>query len=1642
MSSISPVEFKPLFETAPGLFLIISPDFKIIAVSDAYLEATLTRREEIVGKGLFEVFPDNPDDKNADGVSNLRSSIETVFKEGKPHKMGIQKYDIRRPDGVFEERYWSPTNTPVFNDEQEIVCILHSAEDITSSHLQKKKFEKLEGDYQLLINSVRDYAIFMVDVNGIVISWNTGAERINGYEADEIIGVSMEVFYMPDDISKGIPESNLKNALLNGHVETEGWRRRKQGTTYWVSNVITALKDEEGELYGYSIIARDITERKRAQEQVESLSMQINQANDAIYTVDAAFIIKSWNKGAEKLYGYSGEEAIGKSSLVLLNKVLSENELAMILKKLSDTDYWSGESQRITKDGTVIYVQSSSTTIRDSAGVIIGYTSVSFDITEQKRLRAQLKHLASIAEQSSEAIISRDLSQRLISWNKGAEILFGYSSAEALGKTAKELGIINSSDQELQEFAENILTYGSWKSEMEFYHKNGTPFYGAFAANAIMDENSECSSIVFIIKDISIHKQLEAHLKKSNDELEEKVRIRTELNIKNERRFQALIENSNDIITLMDESFRLLYRSPAATRILGWTDEDMIGVDATKNIYTEDRVYTSAVVQEVISNPGISVNTKFRMMHKEGHYLWLEGTLTNLLHDQFIKAIVFNFRNITERVEAEDRLLVSERNFRSTLDNMLEGIQIHDFNWKYLYMNESMVSFSRNTREGLMGKSLIEIYPGIEETKLFHTLNRCMKERVSERLETEFNFPDGTKSYFHLSIQPHPEGLLILSVDITKNKETENALIDEQDKFARIVASSPGLIYSFKLTPDGKMSFPYASKVFEDIFGIPYEELKDHVEIIIDSSVKEDRERLLTSIAQSAQSMSPWKLQFRYNHPKKGLVWLDGNSIPTSNPDGSILWHGVIMDVTERKIAEDKINEQNLRIKTISDNLPGMMLFQLTGETYENRKFTYVSNGVKEMTGKSPQEVLSDPSVLYNLILKEDIPNVVAAEIDSYKNITPFNVEARCLDYKGDLHWLNIISVPRKLNNGSFVWDGFHLDITDRKRIQEQLFEREKQLELFIEHSPVAMAMFDKNMRYIAASNRWAMDYKLERQQLIGKVHYDLFSYLPEKWKSVHQRCMNGVVEKNDEDYFKMNDGTSMWLRWEVRPWYTALDEVGGIIIFAEDITEKKLAEQQKEFDSNNLKALINNTDDLMWSVDRNYHLITSNEAFDMIINKMIGSSLSKGSNVLLEEFKSNGLASYKSFYDRAFKGEAFTEIEHNGTDNDRWSEISFYPIYEGKKVIGTACFSRNITEMIKAEMELKKSYHEKQALAKRMSIILNTLQANIALLDSNGVIIEVNDAWRNFARNNGFIGSNFCVGDNYLQVSRNASGPEAEDGKRVSEGIEAVLKKHQKEFVYEYTCHAPRVKRWYRMIVNSLQEQEYAGAVVMHIDISELKKLEEERFKIKMQEQKKIAKAIIIEQERERNYIGQELHDNINQILAGTKMYLRVASNKSKEVKELIQYPMELIDTSIEGIRSLCHNMVTPLNDIDLEGLTRDLLNKLEQNVKIKTQLSCVLFNKELSDDLKLTIYRIIQELLNNVQKYAEADTVKVEIRSNKKFISIVVKDNGKGFVLDKKRKGIGISNIINRVKSFDGEIDIKSETGQGCITSIKIPH
>ncbi|HVU55297.1 MAG TPA: PAS domain S-box protein [Puia sp.] len=219
------------------------------------------------------------------------------------------------------------------------------------------------------------------------------------------------------------------------------------------------------------------------------------------------------------------------------------------------------------------------------------------------------------------------------------------------------------------------------------------------------------------------------------------------------------------------------------------------------------------------------------------------------------------------------------------------------------------------------------------------------------------------------------------------------------------------------------------------------------------------------------------------------------------------------------------------------------------------------------------------------------------------------------------------------------------------------------------------------------------------------------------------------------------------------------------------------------------------------------------------------------------------------------------------------------------------------------------------------------------------------------------------------------------------------------------------------------------------------LKALELQIMNQRIQEQKRITRAIISAQEQERNRIGQELHDNICQIISTAKLYITVAKEDKPELSEFVDYPIQLIETAIKEIRALSERNVTPLKDINLEDMVQTLVGNLARTTSLKTNFAYQVADHLFDDGLKLNTYRLIQEQLNNIVKHAGAKKVNVSIESEDHFIHVAVSDDGKGFDINQKRNGIGISNMINRVESYNGEIRIESSPGSGCTIRCKFP-
>src|ERR1700733_4780853 len=362
---------------------MLDPDGLIQSWTAAAEKLTGYRAEEIIGQP-YSVF--YPAEQIAQGVParelNAAASSGNFADEG---------WRVRK-DG---SRYWaSNVISRMLDASGKLVGFSNIARDWTARHQQEMQLRQSEERSRLLVMGVKDYAIFMLDTNGLVMTWNAGAEYIKGYTASEIIGSPFSRFYPPDAINRGLPETELHGAMMQGRFEDEGWRVRKDGSRFWANVIITAVRNPAGHLIGFSKITRNLSERRQHEEALRQSEERFRLLVDgvteyALMMLDAGGFLTSWNAGAERIKGYKTQEILGKHlSYFYPSEAILANEPWKHLEEARRQGRIANEGWRVRKDGSLFWASTVITALHDRDGHLYGFAKVTQDLTQRRHAEA------------------------------------------------------------------------------------------------------------------------------------------------------------------------------------------------------------------------------------------------------------------------------------------------------------------------------------------------------------------------------------------------------------------------------------------------------------------------------------------------------------------------------------------------------------------------------------------------------------------------------------------------------------------------------------------------------------------------------------------------------------------------------------------------------------------------------------------------------------------------------------------------------------------------------------------------------------------------------------------------------------------------------------------------------------------------------------------------------------------------------------------------------------------------------------------------------------------------------------------------------------------------------------------------------
>ena len=407
-----------------------------------------------------------------------------------------------------------------------------------------------KGRLRPLIENAKDDAMYTMDADGRIDCWNTSAQALFGYKENEIMGRSAALLYSPEDCKGKKLQSVLREANESGSLEDERWHLRKDGTRFYASGVLTLLTDdrvEGGTTFAYAMKTRELTERKAAEESIRFQAHLLDTVEQAVIATNLNGIVTYWNKFAQKLYGWTAHEALGRHIIELTTPELMAELAIEIISCLRRGESWAGEFNVQRRDGTTFPAQIINSPIVDDMGMLIGIVGVSVDITDRKRqevslleLTRQLELQARIFNTTLSSITDFayifDRDGRFVYANQALLDLWGLTLDEAVGKNFFDLQYPDVLAARLQRQIQQVLdTQQRLRDETPYTSPTGKAGYYEYIFSPVFDADSTVEVVAGSTRDISERKQAEedlrvsqAALQKSNEELERRVMERTD----------------------------------------------------------------------------------------------------------------------------------------------------------------------------------------------------------------------------------------------------------------------------------------------------------------------------------------------------------------------------------------------------------------------------------------------------------------------------------------------------------------------------------------------------------------------------------------------------------------------------------------------------------------------------------------------------------------------------------------------------------------------------------------------------------------------------------------------------------------------------------------------------------------------------------------------------------------------------------------------------------------------------------------------------------------------------------------------------------------------------------------------------------
>lgn len=1121
-----------------------------------------------------------------DAQASLKSNIEKAAKG----EITIFEVPIQGADATILTL--SVSFTPLRDEKGQVYQILAEASNIS----EYKQLELSLKASQAKLSDILDSTITCIFRMRLYSEsrweydyYSAGSEQLFGYTPQELAENTNLWVSRVDQEDLGQVFTEGLACIFQEIPYTFEYRfRHKNGELCWITATLNSRRDDDLGCWIVTGINTDITKQKQLKLSLQSTSARLDRIlNGAIACIFSIRIYSRerweyeyYSAGSEQLFGYTPEELVSDPNL-WLSRVIEEdreNLLAEEFEQIFNEGSHEFEYRFHHKDGRIIWMTGAINSKWDTelnCWIVTGFNT---NIDKRKKLEIALQDsenkYRSLAENMIDGIYLVSTDFQLIYLNNAVERIFErpkeYFFVDHPGRFFSCLH-----PEDLPEVQQAFFSGNPLDSHLEFNYRiirpSGEIRYIRDAFHAIRDEAGEIQYYQGVLIDITQLKETEIALQKSQEQL------------------QLAIEYGE--IGIWDWNYQTgkNYWNDNAYRLLGYQvgSVEPSAEARWQVVHPNDHQHIEKMIAAMLADRR-EFNVEYRVIWPDESIHWLSDRGRGIYDEQGeLIRIVGTSVDITQKKKDEEALKISEANLNNAQRIARMGNWEFDLATEKINWSEEMFRVFGLDPQGCEPsyQEFLQLILPSDRDLLVNKVNNLIATGNSYEFEHGVFYADGSTRYLlsRGEIVKNAQGEAIklfgTGIDITDRKQAEMALEASERQLRQVIDAVPGGFIQYRWDAKGEESFPYLSRGWAEMHGIFAEKELIQPQTIWNLIYPDDAKAFFAVLQQSHEQLSAFEMEYRITTPSGELKWLSARAMPAREADGSTLWNGVIVDITAQKRAEMALEASERQLRQLTNAIPGAV-YQYRIDPVGNVSYTFISQGWEEIYGLSADLVKEKAENGWNLIYTDDVATLQESIGRYHRELLPWQLEHRIVTPTGQLKWVIAKAQPIRETDGSTLWTGVVLDITDRKLLEEELQQSQAFLDSIYQgtDTPI-MVMEVTGNQFIyqdfnpACSRHSGVDMELLKGKTLDELGHFLEPDALVRLKQLFTDCIRTGQLIQYEEKTLFNGQDSWWIN-RVNPLKNSQGQVTHLVEVSVNISDRKEMEIALEASEKQLRQL------------------------------------------------------------------------------------------------------------------------------------------------------------------------------------------------------------------------------------------------------------------------------------------------------------------------------------------------------------------------------------------------------------------------------------------------------------------------------------